>query len=91
METKYYISQKDYNKIINYAKAAYETMKCEIGGMSICYQDDDGDWIVTDPVIIKQEVTGGTCDLDKNELANYYCRAAKKHAKKNFRFCWWLY
>ena len=89
METKYYISQKDYDKIINYAKAAYETMKCEIGGMSICYQDDDGDWVVTDPVIIKQEVTGGTCDLDKEELANYYCRAAKKHAKKNFRFCWW--
>tara|TARA_Y100000310_G_scaffold89856_1_gene86963 strand:+ start:2253 stop:3182 length:930 start_codon:yes stop_codon:yes gene_type:complete len=89
MNTGYYISQKDYDKIINYAKAAYETMKCEIGGMSICYQDKDGDWIVTDPVIIQQEVTGSTCDLDKDELANYYCNAAKKHANKNFRFCWW--
>jgi hypothetical protein len=89
MDTGYYISKKDYNTIINYATAAYETMKCEIGGMSICYQDEDGDWIVADPVIIKQEVTGGTCDLDKDELANYYCKAAKKHAKRNFRFCWW--
>ena len=85
----YYISQKDYDKIINYAKAAYDTMNSEIGGMSICYKDKDGDWIVTDPVIIKQEVTGGTCDLDKEELAHYYCKAAKKHAKKEFRFCWW--
>ena len=89
MDTRYYISKKDYNTIINYATAAYETMKCEIGGMSVCYQDEDGDWIVTDPVIIKQEVTSGTCDLDKDELANYYCKAAKKHGKKNFRFCWW--
>jgi len=89
METGYYISKKDYDTIINYAQVAYDTMKSEIGGMSICYQDKDGDWIVTDPVIIKQEVTGSTCDLDKDELANYYCKAAKKHAKKNFRFCWW--
>ena len=89
MDTGYYISKKDYNTIINYATAAYETMKCEIGGMSICYQDEDGDWIVTDPVILKQKVTGGTCDLDQDALADYYCKAAKKHGKKNFRFCWW--
>ena len=37
----YYISQKDYDKIINYAKAAYDTMSSEIGGMSICYKDKD--------------------------------------------------
>ena len=89
MDTGYYISKKDYNTIINYATAAYESMKAEIGGMSICYQDEDGDWIVTDPVILKQKVTGGTCDLDQDALADYYCRAAKKHGKKNFRFCWW--
>jgi len=89
MDTGYYISKKDYNTIINYATAAYESMKTEIGGMSICYQDEDGDWIVTDPVILKQKVAGGTCDLDKDALANYYCKAAKKHGKKNFRFCWW--
>ena len=89
MDTGYYISKKDYDTIINYATAAYETMKAEIGGMSICYQDEDGDWIVTDPVILKQKVTGSTCDLDQDALADYYCKAAKKHGKKNFRFCWW--
>jgi len=89
MDTGYYISKKDYDKIISYATAAYESMKAEIGGMSICYQDEDGDWIVTDPVILKQKVTGSTCDLDQEALADYYCKAAKKHGKKNFRFCWW--
>ena len=89
MDTGYYISKKDYDKIINYATAAYESMKAEIGGMSICYQDEEGDWIVTDPVILKQKVTGGTCDLDKDALADYYCKAQKKHGKKEFRFCWW--
>ena len=89
MDTGYYISKKDYDKIINYATAAYESMKAEIGGMSICYQDEDGDWIVTDPVILKQKVTGSTCDLDQEALADYYCKAAKKHGKKNFRFCRW--
>ena len=68
MQTGYYISKKDYDTIINYAQAAYDTMKAEIGGMAICYQDKDGDWIVTDPVILKQDVTGSTCDLDKEEL-----------------------
>ena len=89
MKTGYYISPKDYNTIINYAKAAYSEHKCEIGGMSICYQDKDSDWIVTDPVILKQEIAGSTCDLDQDALADYYCNAQKKHGKKNFRFCWW--
>ena len=89
MDTGYYISKKNYDTIINYATAAYESMKAEIGGMSICYQDEDGDWVVTDPVILKQKVTGSTCDLDQEALADYYCKAAKKHGKKNFRFCWW--
>jgi len=89
MTTGYYISKKDYDKIIHYAQASYDISKSEIGGMSICYQDEDGDWVVTDPVILKQKVTGGTCDLDKDALADYYCKAQKKHGKKEFRFCWW--
>ena len=46
MKTGYYISPKDYNTIINYARAAYDEHKCEIGGMSVCYQDEDGDWVI---------------------------------------------
>ena len=60
-----YIDKECWDKIINYAKAAYHTEKCEIGGMSVVTQDKDGDWLIQEPVILKQEIGGTTCDLDK--------------------------
>ena len=84
-----FIKKPSWNKIINYAKAAYQKFKAEIGGMAVVYKDKDGDWIVTDPVILKQEVTAGTCSLDQETLANYYTKAGMKWIKKEFRFCWW--
>ena len=84
-----YIDKECWDKIINYAKAAYHTEKCEIGGMSIVTQDKDGDWTIQDPVILKQEIGGTTCDLDKEELAKYYTKMAVKYKDTNFRFCWW--
>ena len=84
-----YIDKECWDKIINYAKAAYHTEKCEIGGMSVVTQDKDGDWLIQEPVILKQEIGGTTCDLDKEELAKYYTKMAVKYNKMNFRFCWW--
>ena len=84
-----YIDKECWDKIINYAKAAYHTEKCEIGGMSVVTQDKDGDWLIQEPVILKQEIGGTTCDLDKEELAKYYTKMAVKYNKTNFRFCWW--
>jgi proteasome lid subunit RPN8/RPN11 len=84
-----YIDKECWDKIINYAKAAYHTEKCEIGGMSVVTQDKDGDWLIQEPVILKQEIGGTTCDLDKEELAKYYTQMAVKYNKTNFRFCWW--
>ena len=40
-------------------------------------------------MIMKQEVSGGTCDLDKSELAAYYSKMEVKYKKHNMRFCWW--
>ena len=84
-----YIDKECWDKIINYAKAAYHTEKCEIGGMSVVIQDKDGDWIIQEPVILKQEIGGTTCDLDKEELAKYYTKVALEYKWANFRFCWW--
>ena len=91
MKTGYYISPKDYNTIINYARAAYDEHKCEIGGMAVCLEDKDGDWIILDPVILKQEISASNCVLDKEELAKYYTRTgmSKKYKKANYRFLWW--
>ena len=66
------IHKESWDKIINYAKAAYVTEKAEIGGMAVVTQDEDGDWTIKNPVILPQEIAGTTCDLDKEDLAKYY-------------------
>ena len=85
----FYISQKNWNKILGYADEAYDTEKSEIGGMSIMVEDADGDWELLHPVILKQEISSGNTVLDKDALAVYYTQQAKKMGSKNFRFCWW--
>ena len=85
----FYISQKNWNKILGYADEAYDTEKSEIGGMSVMVEDADGDWELLNPVILQQEISAGNTVLDKDALAVYYTKEAKKMGKKNFRFCWW--
>ena len=85
----FYITQKNWDKILGYAEEAYETEKSEIGGMSVMVEDKDGDWTLEDPVILKQEITASNTILEKEALSRYYSKVWKKMANKNFRFCWW--
>ena len=89
MNHDFYISEKDWNKIQNYAQAAYDDSKSEIGGMLVAIEDNEGDWELKDPVILKQQISGGNCVLDKDDLALYYTKVGTKLKKKNFRFVWW--
>jgi len=89
MNQDFYISEKDWNKIQNYAQAAYNSSKSEIGGMLVAIEDKDGDWELKDPVILKQEISGSNCVLDKDDLALYYTKVGSKLKNKNFRFVWW--
>ena len=84
-----YINKKDWNKIINYARCASDKWGTEIGGMAVTIQDEDGDWQIKDPQVIKQEVSAALCELDKTELAQYYSNMEIKYKKYNMRFCWW--
>ena len=72
---------------MDYAKASVEEFKAEIGGMAILVPAEDG-FQIKSPVILKQVVTGGTCTLDKEELANYYTRTMKK-VGTDISFVWW--
>jgi len=85
----FYITQKNWDKILGYAEEAYETEKSEIGGMSVMVEDKDGDWTLEQPVILKQEITAGNTVLEKEALSRYYSKVGKKMDNKNFRFCWW--
>ena len=86
--SEFYIQQKDWRKIINYATAREQECGDEIGGMAIARQDEDKDWIISHPTILKQKTTGGTCTLDKDELAQYYSDMAAKFGT-NIQFVWW--
>ena len=89
MNQDFYISEKDWNTIQNYAQVAYDDSKSEIGGMLVAIEDEDGDWQLKDPVILKQQISAGNCVLDKDDLALYYTKVGTKLKKKNFRFVWW--
>ena len=83
-----YIERENFDKIISYAKCAYDKYKSEIGGMAVCIELEDK-WIIQDPVILKQEISGGNCELDKTALAKYYTEYGMKYKNTNYRFLWW--
>ena len=87
----FYCGQKEWDKIIAYSRAAYESMKTEIGGMALMIKDDNDDWHLKFPVILKQTVTAGNTHLDKEALAEYYGQTAYKMLKKKatYRYLWW--
>ena len=87
--SEFYIEKKDWDKVISYAQAAWDEHNSEIGGMMVVVKDEDDDWHVQDPVIMKQRISAGNTHLDKEELAKYYTKAAIKYKDNEFRFCWW--
>ena len=85
---KFWISQENFNKVISYAESAYRLHKSEIGGQLVVLEDKDGDYILEDPVILKQEISMGNCELDGEQLAIHYSKMIGKYGNK-VRHCWW--
>lgn len=85
---EFYISQKDWKKVIYYAQASYNKFSAEIGGFMIVKKNEEGDYIISEPEILEQEVTGGTTEMTREAVADYYVKAAMKHGN-NVRFLWW--
>jgi hypothetical protein len=87
-DSKFWIHPDDFDKIIAYAASSYNQFKAEIGGQLIVVQDDQGDFILKDPVILKQTVSIGDCTLAADALAIHYASMFGKHGK-TVRHCWW--
>jgi len=86
--SEFNMSGKDWDKIINYSHIAWEKDKSEIGGMMIATKEGN-DFLLSDPVILKQQVSGSNTVLDKEALAQYYGKTAIKNAGKDIIFVWW--
>ena len=85
---KFYISKEDWKKVIAYAESAYRQLKSEIGGQLVVVEDEDGDFILKDPVILKQEISSGNCEMEEEALAIHYSKMVGKYGDK-IRHCWW--
>ena len=85
---KFWISRENFERVIAYAESAYRQFKSEIGGQLVVLEDKDGDYILEDPVILKQEISTANCELDGQELAIHYSKMIGKHGN-NVRQCWW--
>jgi len=53
---EFYITQKDWKKVLDYAQASYDEFKSEIGGFLVAMKDKDGDIILSEPEILEQDV-----------------------------------
>jgi hypothetical protein len=87
-DKKFWISRENFDRIIAYAESAYRLHQSEIGGQLVVLEDKDGDFILEDPVILKQEISAANCELDGEQLAIHYSKMIGKHGN-NVRHCWW--
>ena len=90
------ISNDNYYKMVNYARQAYKLFGTEISGFAPVYIGDDNEAVMHEPVLVKQECTAATTELDKKALAEYIngyvvnTPGAKELVKNNqLMFCWW--
>ena len=86
------ITEKAWNIMQQYAGIAYEKEKNEISGITCVKKvkhpvSGEMVWELFEPIILKQENTGTTTELDGDALRDYYIKAAMKHGE--VRFCWW--
>lgn len=87
-DKKFWIHPDDFNKVIQFAGSAYNQFKSEIGGQMVVVQDEEGDYILKDPVILEQEISAGNCTMTAEALALHYSQMMQKHGK-GVRHCWW--
>ena len=90
---KFIIEEKAWNVMQQFARIAYDKDDNEISGL-IPYKlvkhpvSDEKVYELFDPVILKQENTGTTTELDGEAIRDYQIKAGMKHGT-DIKFCWW--
>lgn len=92
IKRNFIISEKAWNTMQQYARIAYDKDKNEISGITCVKRvphpvSGKMVWEIFEPVILKQQNTGTTTELDGDALRDYYVKAGMKHG--DVRFCWW--
>ena len=89
------INPDAWHKMLSYSKTTYDLYDSEVGGMAEVYLLND-QWVIKNPVILKQKVTGTNTHIDKEDLALYLSKIIaesdeikKASEKGEFLFLWW--
>ena len=86
------IEPEAWHKMMTYSKTAYSLHATEIGGMAEVHRVN-GEWLISNPAILKQETSGARTELNKVALAEYLSTIGyknKEHLESNdFLFLWW--
>lgn len=89
------ISPDAWHKMLSYSKTTFDLYDSEVGGMAEVYLLND-QWVIKNPVILKQKVTGTNTHIDKEDLALYLSKTIaesdeikKASEKGEFLFLWW--
>ncbi len=89
---KLHLNQDHYNKMVAYARQAYDLYKTEISGFAPVIIENDK-CTMQEPVIFKQDCSSATTTLHKTAISKYIgsCIKDNKELIKQgkFMFCWW--
>ena len=83
------IKENNWYKIISWAKIAYDEDKNEISGLATAVPDKDGNYIISDIEILKQENSGTNTELDADSVTNYKMKYGMKYKNPEMKFVWW--
>ena len=75
----FYMEEKCWDKLQQWAQLAYDEDKNEISGMLILEKDEDGDWQLKDPDILKQKNSATLTVLDKDAVRDWALKQATKY------------
>ena len=90
---EFIIQEKCWNIMQQFAGLAYDEDKNEISGL-LCVKKSEHPvtnepvYLLFDPVILEQENTGTTTELDGDAIRDYTIKAGMKYGK-DIKFCWW--
>ena len=89
------IKQKAWNELQSWARLAYEKDKNEISGLLIAMPDDEGNYELIFPDILKQENSGTSTELDAEAVQEWSVKMKLKldrmprYKGRDFRYVWW--
>ena len=90
---QFIISEQCWHIMQQFAGLAYDKDKNEISGLlhvrkGVHPVDGEPVYELFDPIILEQENTGTTTELDGDAIRDYTIKAGMKYGK-DIKFCWW--